>query len=333
MTTTKHQLLSWLKDNRHRWVSGEQISNRLGISRTAIWKHIKSLKQAGHRIEAATKKGYRLQEAVDLITPEGVQASLQTRIMGRPGIIVLDETDSTNVKAKEMAHQGAQEGTVVVADTQTRGRGRRGRTWFSPSGRNIYASIVLRPSLAPSQAPQITLMTAVAMAGTISASTGSDAKIKWPNDILMGGKKIAGILTEISTEMDVVDFVVVGVGINVNVEKEEMPDEIQEIATSMAVESGRSFARDELLCRLLQNFEAGYKELITRGPAAIMQQWREMTDILGQRVRVDMVNRKHVGIVQGVDDDGVLILKDDKGEAHRIFSGDVTKLRASNRPG
>lgn len=325
---TKSKLLDQLKKSRHQWVSGEQISNQLGISRTAIWKQIKVLKAQGHEIESAPKKGYRLTKAADLLEANQIQTHLGTQVMGRPGIHVFQKTDSTNLQAKILAGKGAAEGTVVVADTQTHGRGRLGRTWFSPSGRNIYTSLILRPPMAPFQAPQITLMAAVAVAKTLNRWAGMDAGIKWPNDVLIQGKKIAGILTEISTEMDMVDFVIVGFGINVNSRIGEMPKEIQEIATSIRIETGNKVSRTKVLCDLLKDFEVCYEQLKNQGFTPIMEQWRSMSDIIGQRVYVDVLNTRHTGTVEAVDDDGVLILKDDLGEVHRIFSGDVTRVRS-----
>ncbi len=330
MTTTRYRLLTYLKENLGQWVSGESISNQLGISRAAIWKHINSLKNDGHLIHSAPKKGYCLTEAADLLSLEEISGGLDTRFIGRPSVAVFKETDSTNLQAKILASQGAPEGTVVTAETQTQGRGRRGRSWFSPVGQSIYVSILLRPPLAPAQAPQITLMTAVAVARTLQA-TGLDARIKWPNDILIGGKKIAGILTEISTEMDLVDWVVVGLGLNVNTSADQMPPEIQEIATSVQIETGRPYSRVELLCALLGNFEVCYERLKTGGFGPIMEEWRQMTDIIGQRVYVDVMQTRHFGTVAAVDDDGVLILTDDQGQTRRIFSGDVTRVRPGDK--
>ncbi len=326
MTTTRYRLLACLKENLGQWVSGESISNQLGISRAAIWKHINSLKNDGHLIQSAPKKGYCLSQAADLLSPEEISGALGTRIMGRPSVVIFKETDSTNLQAKILASRGAPEGTVVVADTQTQGRGRRGRSWFSPAGQSIYTSIILRPPMAPAQAPRITLMTAVAVARTLR-DIGLDARIKWPNDILVKGKKIAGILTEISTEMDLVDWVVVGLGLNVNTPADQMPPEIRPIATSMQIQKGRPVSRIELLCTLLENFETGYEQLKTEGFGPIMEQWRQMTDIIGQRVYVDVMETRYFGTVAAVDDDGVLILKDDQGRTRRIFSGDVGKVR------
>ncbi len=324
--TTKDKLLAFLKQNQHKWISGEQLSDRLGISRSAIWKHMRSLKQEGYTIQSAPKKGYCLDQVSDLLLPAEIQDQLQTHIMGRPQLVCLKETDSTNLQAKALAANGASEGTVVVAELQTHGRGRRGRSWFSPKGHNIYTSLILRPPMAPAQAPQITLMTAVAVARTLREA-GLDAMIKWPNDILIQGKKIAGILTEISTDMDVVDYVVVGLGLNVNTPAEQIPEDIKDIATSAVIESGRRFSRVELLCAFLQNFEASYEQLKHEGFDPIMAQWRQMTDIIGQQVNVDVMDKRFTGRVEDVDNDGVLIFRDDENQLHRIFSGDVTRVR------
>lgn len=327
MSDTKQKLLICLKKAPQQWVSGQQISHQLGITRAAIWKHIKTLKEQGHAIDAAPRKGYRLKKAADLIAADDIRARLNTRIIGRQGIICLAQTDSTNSHAKRLAHEGAPEGTVVLAESQTSGRGRRGRSWFSPAGQSIYASIILRPAMAPSQTPQITLMTAVAVARALQKSTGLNATIKWPNDILISDKKIAGILTEITTEMDTVDYVVVGLGVNVNTTAADMPPDIRSIATSVRIESGSRFSRINLLCTLLHHFESSYGTLQRDGFKPIMAQWREMSDIIGQPVHVDVLDTRHTGIVEAVDDDGVLILKDDSGQRHRIFSGDVTHVR------
>ncbi len=325
--TTKTKLLNQLKDHTHQWVSGEELSRRLGISRTAVWKQVKNLKTDGHHILSAPKKGYRLVKMADVIIADELAATLTTNVMGRPAVRILGETDSTNLQAKVMAAEGVAEGSLVVADTQTHGRGRRGRTWHSPSGRNIYASIILRPRLSPSQAPQITLMTAVALTKMLRESTALDAKIKWPNDVMIDDKKIAGILTEISADMDAVDYVVVGFGINVNTRQSEMAEEIAPIATSIFLEKGVETSRTNLLCNLLKHFETTYDLLNNQGFGPVMEQWRSMTDIIGRRVYVDVMDSRYTGKVETVNDDGVLVLREDEGGTRHIFSGDVTRVR------
>jgi BirA family transcriptional regulator, biotin operon repressor / biotin---[acetyl-CoA-carboxylase] ligase len=327
MRSTKHLLLDRLKENPNQWVSGESISNQLGISRTAVWKQINSLRKDGHRILSAPRKGYRLEQVADLLSAEEVSACLTTRIMGRPSITVLKQTDSTNLQARVLASRGAAEGTVIAAESQTCGRGRRGRVWLSPAGQGLCFSVILRPPMTPAQAPQITLMTAVAVVRTLKQA-GVQAHIKWPNDILVDGRKIAGILTEISTEMDQVDWVIVGLGLNVNTPADQLPGSIRELATSMRIQKGCPFSRAALLGDLLQDFEKCYEQLRTEGFASIMEQWRHMSDIIGQQVYVDVMGTRHHGTVAAVDDDGVLILEDSQGRIRRIFSGDVTRVRS-----
>lgn len=327
MPSTKYRLLACLKEFPDQWVSGESLSNRLGISRTAVWKQINNLRGDGYKIQSATRRGYRLDQVADFLFAEEIAACLTTRILGRPSVTVFTETDSTNRQAKLLAGQGAPEGTVVTAESQTSGRGRRGRTWLSPAGQGLCLSIILRPPLTPAQAPQITLMTAVAVARTLENS-GVPANIKWPNDILVEDRKIAGILTEISTEMDQVDWVIVGLGLNVNTTDRQMPAAIRGQATSMQIQTGRSLSRTELLCSLLQNFEDCYEQLKTEGFGPIMEQWRRMSDIIGRQVHVDVMGTRHCGTVAAVDDDGVLILEDADGRTRRIFSGDVTRVRS-----
>ena len=326
MAATKTKLLKWLKKNQHHWVSGEEISKYLGISRAAIWKQINNLKNEGYIIQSASKKGYRLEQATELLLPDKVQEHLQTRIMGRPKIVYLKETDSTNLLAKSLASQGAAEGTLILAETQTAGRGRMSRTWFSPPEQNIYASIILRPPIIPSQAPQITLMTAVAAAKTLKNNAQLNARIKWPNDILIHGKKIAGILTEISTDMDMINYVIVGLGMNINTAESDLPPEIKDIATSVLIQNDRPFSRVKLLCAFLKNFEIAYEQLTKEGFTPVMDQWRQMSDIIGRKVLVDVINSKFKGVVESVDHDGVLNIKDDQGQMKRVFSGDVTYI-------
>lgn len=324
---TKNKLLLCLKEQKGDWVSGELISNRLSVSRTAIWKHVCKLKADGYVIESSPKKGYLLSKAPDLLLADEVQEKLNTSVFGKKDIIHFQETDSTNTRAKDLASNGAPEGTVVIAEKQTKGRGRRGRDWFSPVGDGIYASLILRPAISPVRAPKITLMAAVAVAESLLSLTQLDVRIKWPNDILINGRKIAGILTEISTEMDRVDYIVVGLGLNVNTSFESSSGEVKERATSILVETGKRFPRIKLIRTYLQLYEKYYEMFNKSGFEPIMSRWKELANILGQRIVVDTIGKKYIGEVLDVDDDGVLIMKDDQGTIHRIFSGDVTLAR------
>ena len=329
--TTKDQLLLYLKENQGNWVSGELISNNLSVSRAAIWKHIRKLKKEGYIIESSPKKGYLLSKSSDPITADEIRQGLSTKVFGKKNIIYLNETDSTNTRAKELAAQGAPEGTLVIAEKQTNGRGRRGRSWFSPPGGGIYFSLILRPVISPTETPRITLMTAVVAAETLISLVKLKLRIKWPNDILVNGKKLAGILTEISTEMDAVNYIIVGLGLNVNTRFEKFPQEIKENATSILIETGKQFPRVKLIQHYLKLYEIFYDMFKNNDFEPIMNRWRELADIIGKQIRVDVIGKTHIGEVVAVDNDGVLILKDDQGVLQRIFSGDVTLARQLNR--
>ncbi len=321
--TTRDNLLIYLKKNESAWISGETLSRRLNVSRAAVNKHIKKLRQEGYPIESSTKKGYFLKTVDDLLLADEIQAGLDTRIFGKTDILVLKETDSTNLQAKNLAAEGAPEGTLVVAENQHAGRGRKGRTWFSPPGLGIYSSLILRPAISPAEAPGITLMTAVAAVEAVIALTGIPARIKWPNDIMIKNRKLAGILTEISTEMDSVDFIIVGFGMNVNTPAEGFPSDIKEIATSVYAETGKRFPRVTMLQAFLKNFEVHYETFKKEGFSGIRKKWKALTEIIGKKVVVRKVAGEISGKVVDVDHEGVLILQDKNGETHRIFSGDL----------
>jgi len=257
-----------------------------------------------------------------MLLPSEIGEGLDTKVLGKRDIIHYKETGSTNARAKELASRGAPEGTLVVSEAQSQGRGRKGRIWFSPPQTGIYASLILRPAMPPNEAPKITLLTAVSAAETLLHLTILDVRIKWPNDILVNGKKIAGILTEISTEMDTIDYVVVGLGMNVN--NTFLPDDINETATSILIETGERFPRVEIVREYLRRQETYYRVLTTSGFEPILGRWKELANIIGRQIKVEMIDKTYVGTVEDIDPEGVLILKDMKGASHRIFSGDVT---------
>jgi len=317
-------LLSYLKENRGDFVSGEFLGQRIGITRSAIWKHIMKLREEGYDIRSSCRKGYCLLSRSEMLLPREIVEGLDTEIFGRKEIIHFRETDSTNARARELAEQGAPEGTLVVSERQTRGRGRKGRFWFSPPGAGIYTSLILRPAMRPNDAPKITFLTAVSAAEALIRLTKLDVRIKWPNDLLVNGKKIAGILTEISAGREGLEYAVVGIGINVNTPA--FPDEIGRKATSVLIETGERFPRTRLLKEYLRQQERYFGRLRTYGFAPILNRWKELTDTIGRQIRVEMMDKTYVGRVEGIDPEGVLILKDREGVFHRIFSGDVALL-------
>jgi len=324
--STKDRLIAALKESRGKWISGELLSERLAVSRAAVSKQVKKLRDEGYAIESAPRKGYLLMEDSELLLPNEIRQGLKTGIFGRKEIEYYRRLNSTNTRAKELAAGGAPQGTIVVAESQAEGRGRKRRSWFSHEGEGIFVSLILRPDVPPTDAPKFTLLTAVAVAETLISDAAMDITIKWPNDILSGGRKLAGILTEVSMEMDAVDHIIVGLGINVNTDGESFPEELRKIATSVFMETGRKYARAWLLCRFLEHFERLFLTMEEKGFEPVIRRWRELTDILGRKVVVDLINKSVSGKVVNIDDDGVLIVEEEGGEQHRIFSGDISLL-------
>jgi len=324
--SSKDQLLAYLKEEKGKWVSGESLSRKMSVTRSAVWKHILRLKKEGYVIESSRRRGYLFRQASDQLFAGEIREGLKTLVFGKRDIVYFQETDSTNLRAKHIAENGAPEGTVVIAESQTGGRGRRGRPWFSPAGEGIYVSVILRPSISPDEAPRLTLLAAVAAAETLLHQTQLRPRIKWPNDIMVDGKKLGGILTQVSTEMDAVDYIVVGLGLNVNTPRRNFPADLRERATSIRAEMNRPFARIDLLRRYLERFEDLYGMFNRSGFQPVLDRWKELSDIIGRGIRVDLPNRCYTGKVLDVDHDGVLILRGEDGILRRIVSGDVTLL-------
>ena len=324
--STRDKLLARLKAAKGEWVSGEGLSGELSVSRAAISKQVARLKAEGYGISAAPRKGYRLEEITDRLLPGEILARLGEGRFGRGEIHYFDTVDSTNTRAKALAAAGAAEGTLVLAETQTEGRGRKKRPWFSPDGCGIYLSLILRPEVAPADAPRFTLMAAVAVAEAVRAYAGLPVTIKWPNDILAGGRKLSGILTEMSMEMDAVDHIVVGLGLNVNTEREAFPAEVSGIATSIRAETGERVDRAGLLAEILARFEVCYALMESEGFQPVLKRWKALSDIIGKRVAVEMIGKRIEGRVKDVDENGILIVEDEEGRIAPIISGDVTLL-------
>jgi BirA family transcriptional regulator, biotin operon repressor / biotin---[acetyl-CoA-carboxylase] ligase len=320
--TTRQHLLSRLKEMRGRWVSGGELSRELDISRTAIWKHVCSLRNEGYVIESAPRKGYLLKATIDRLLPAEIGAALRSNRLGSR-IVFEKEVDSTNRLARDLAISGAVEGTLVVAESQSGGRGRKGRNWYSPPGEGIYVSLVLRPRFQPAEAPKMTLLAGVALAETLIPIVPSRVTIKWPNDVLAGEKKVAGILIEVSTEIDSIDYMVVGVGLNVNTPTGCFPAELRERATSLATEIGHTVDRTEILRVFLERLERYYDLIGREGFAPVIKRWRELSDMAGRRVRVHSFDRSLEGTIAGIDDEGVLLVKASEGTLHRVIAGDI----------
>lgn len=307
------------------FVSGEELSAALGVSRTAIWKHIKSLKTLGYGIDAVPSQGYRLVSSPDILIPAEIAAGLTTRTIGRE-IVCFHETDSTNIVAFRLAEEGAAEGTVIIAEAQKKGKGRLGRHWLSPPGVNLYCSVVLRPDILPVNAPQLTFLSAVAVARAIAATTTLAPCIKWPNDVLVNGRKVAGLLNEMSAETEKVNFVILGIGVNINMGRGEFPADLRHPASSLMLEGGAPVSRPAFIRCLLENLENLYDLYLAKGYAPIREAWLSSCNMLGRRVRVTFHGRETEGLATGIDPDGALLVQGDDGKVERVLAGDVKIL-------
>ncbi|WP_304507048.1 biotin--[acetyl-CoA-carboxylase] ligase [Anaerotignum sp.] len=305
------------------FLSGEGIGKQLDISRAAVWKGIKKLRQEGYEIEAVTNKGYRLVLHDTMYNDKEIAQGLETKKFGHP-IFFYKITDTTNGCLRAAAVEGAPEGTIAVAEQMTAGRGRRGRHWEAPAGSGIWMSILLRPTIFPSEASVLTLLAGLAVCQALEEETGLSPQIKWPNDILLNGKKLVGILTEMDCEMQETHFVIVGIGINVNTA--EFPEGVNDVATSLYLESGRTFSRKNILQRVLLNFENLYEAFISShsGFAPFLSRYKEKCSTLNQEVRVI---GKETFFAQAVDitpEGELVVIRKDNGKQEIVFSGEVS---------
>ncbi len=321
----REAILSLFHQTPDGFVSGERISDELGVSRTAVWKHIRNLRQAGYQIEAIPSRGYQLQQSPDVLMPEAIQSGLDCQLVGSR-IISLEEADSTNLQASRLGDEGADDGLVVIADRQSSGKGRMGRQWESPGGVNLYASILLRPPVMPFEAPKLTFLSAVAVCRAIKNCTALQPTVKWPNDILLNGAKVAGLLNEMSSETDQVHYVVLGIGVNLNMRAEQFPDDLRYPATSLAIASGKVVSRLAFTRSLLQELDALYQLYLEEGSAPVFTAWTELCDLTGKRVQVDCNNLLIEGTMVGLGDDGALLVRTSAGKIESIYAGDVRPL-------
>lgn len=317
----KAEIIKKLKET-DGYVSGQQLCELLGVSRTAIWKVIAQLREEGYQIEAVRHKGYRLLEVGDVLTEAECKSRLSGRQLGNP-VYCFAETDSTNIQAKLLAEKGAPEGTLVIAESQTNGRGRRGCGWVSPPGEGLWFSLVLRPRIVPATAPVLTLVAAMAVAAGIEDVSGLPVGIKWPNDIVLSGKKLVGILTELSAEAGQVHYVVVGVGINVNMSG--FAEEIRDTATSLYLESGRRVNRCGLAAVIMKRMEQYYQTYLTTCDLSnLMETYQERLVNRNREVLVLAPGNEHKGICEGIDEYGQLLVRLADGSIEKVMSGEVS---------
>jgi BirA family transcriptional regulator, biotin operon repressor / biotin---[acetyl-CoA-carboxylase] ligase len=328
------KVLKELKLNISNYVSGESLSRSLGVSRTSIWKYINELKKEGYEISSSSKKGYKLEGIPDIVRENEIAYDLKTEVFGRK-IFYFDTIDSTNLYAKKLGNENCEEGTVIIADSQTAGRGRLGRHWTSASNKGIWMSIVLRPDIVPENAQIITIAAAVAVVTAIKKSTGINTGIKWPNDIILNGKKVCGILTEMNSEMERVNFIILGIGINVSQNLEDFPEDLMKLATSLKIHLFNNqdhnldpdikiLNRSEIIKNLLYELEIIYSKINKGLLTEIVDEWKLNSVTLGKEVKVLSKSMEFTGIAIDITADGKLIVKDNEGKLTEVNSGEVS---------
>lgn len=294
------------------YLSGEEISRRVGVSRAAIWKHIEELRKEGYQIEARPRHGYKLVYRPDRIAPEEIAPHLETDTFGRE-IRYLAQTESTQVVAHQWAREGAPEGAIVIAEEQRQGRGRMGRRWYSPSQTGIWMSLILRPPIPLSHAPHLTLLASVAVQRTLAKLTGLPVKIKWPNDLLINGKKVCGILTELRGEQDRIHYVIMGLGLNVNAQISDWPEWVRKVGTSLRQELGQPVHRAPLLAAILTELEERYRAYLEQGFAPIREEWQQQAGMLGERITAHTPQGDYLGVAERLNEHGALLLRTERG--------------------
>ncbi len=321
--TVDAQILLALRESSEG-VSGAELSRRLGISRAAIWARIEELRALHYDISASPHLGYRLVSVPDVLHADDLHSRLgKVRVIGRD-IRVFERTTSTNDIIGRLGQDGVKEGVVVFAESQSKGRGRLGRVWMSPPRKGLWFSVLLRPDLRPQAATQLTIATATALARAITLQTSIIPEIKWPNDILIRGKKFAGILTELSAELDHIREVILGIGVDVNLEASEFPPDLRKIATSLRIETGQPIDRAELAVTILRELDRDYARILAGEFEVVAEQWQEHCTTIGKNVSIQMGPRIIRGRAESLDADGALLLRTEHGHLERIVGGDVT---------
>lgn len=319
----KEEILRLLR-SADGYISGQELCNRFGVSRTAVWKAINQLKEAGYEIEAQQNKGYRLMAAPDLMTEAEIKSLMHTDWVAKE-VLYFDTIDSTNTKAQELAEKGYPSGTLVVADKQESGKGRRGRSWVSPSGTGIFMTLMIKPDINPNNASMLTLVAALAVAKVITSVTGEEALIKWPNDIVVNGKKVCGILTEMNAQFDYINHIVVGIGINVH--NESFPEEISQMASSLMIEAGgKRFHRAQIIAETMSYFEQYYDTFLkTQDLSALVREYDELLVNRNKSVRVLDPKEPFDGKAMGITPKGELIV--DTWESRKLVSSGEVSVR------
>jgi BirA family biotin operon repressor/biotin-[acetyl-CoA-carboxylase] ligase len=319
----KKEILTLLKKKHEDFVSGQDISDKFGVTRTAIWKYINQLKEEGYEIESISKKGYHLTSSPDILTLEELETYLTTSTIGRT-MHHFNSIESTNSKAKQLADLGESHGTLVISEEQTKGRGRLGRSWVSPKYKGIWMSIILRPDLNPIDAVKLT-QTAAAAVVMSAKDLGIETYVKWPNDIVINHKKVCGILTEMNAELTRINYVVVGIGINVNIDEAEFCDEIKDIATSLKIQTKQTVNRQKLTAGILNNFENLYNKFINNNDfKSSIDICRENSALIGNEIMVIGREKNIPAKALDIDEEGRLLVQYEDGKEEKLISGEVS---------
>ncbi|MYL48490.1 biotin--[acetyl-CoA-carboxylase] ligase [Halobacillus litoralis] len=321
MESTRKELIELL-NNVEGHISGQELSDQLGISRTAVWKHMNELKKDGYEIEAVQRKGYKILSSPDKISENTLRWGLDTKWIGHE-LNHYDQVESTQEIVHQLAKQGKPHGTVVIADEQVKGKGRMSRNWDSPKGKGIWMSILLRPNLPPVQAPQITLLAATVLARMIAERSALAPQIKWPNDLLINHKKISGILTEMQAEQDTIQYIVLGMGMNVNQEDREIPEDIKYKASSLKIESNQHWNIQQTVQHILRLFEDTYERFEAQGFASIKKDWEHFGYKIGEEVTISTMKKTWQATLVGIEPDGALRARRKDGEEEKLYSAEI----------
>ncbi|WP_343272875.1 biotin--[acetyl-CoA-carboxylase] ligase [Lentibacillus songyuanensis] len=321
MESTRNKLIKLLAENKENYISGQVLSEKLSISRAAVWKHMKELEKDGYQIEGKSKKGYRILAFPDKLSENTIQWGLDTSWLGKT-VVHKEVTTSTQHVAHQLAQEQALHGTIVVADEQTKGKGRMDHAWHSTKHKGIWMSVILRPAILPYLAPQLTLLAATVLADVLKTYQITP-QIKWPNDLLLNGRKTAGILTEMQAEQDTIQYVVIGIGMNVNQSHDDLPADIQDKATSLFLETKQRWNTRKLIQNLLRTFEAAYDDYILNGFPDVKRKWESYGFKIGQPIRLKTMKTTYDAIFMGIAEDGALLINTGDGEVKKLYSAEI----------
>lgn len=323
MSSTRNKLIQILSQHQDTYISGQMMSDELNISRSAIWKHMNELKKDGYEIEGKANKGYRIISYPDKVSENTITWGLETSWLGKQ-VIHKETVPSTQRIAHELALDGARHGTIIIADEQTKAKGRVDKTFYSKKDQGIWMSMVLRPGIPPYLAPQLTLLTATVLANVMDQHANIKPQIKWPNDVLIDGKKVSGILTEMQAEQDKIVYVIIGIGINMNQQQADFPDTVKDHVTSLNMASGSNLEMVPFIQKLLQTFELKYNQFIDQGFNLVKQDWESYGFRLNERLEIKTGKEQWNGLFLGIAEDGALLAERESGKIEKIYSGEIS---------